>query len=70
MSDPDHPEDVARARRAFLRAVVYAAPAVLTAVQISRAQAQAVSCGPTSCLPRDGCGPSRCPPVLGCPPVR
>ena len=68
-SDEDNP-DVVAARRAFLKAVVYTAPVIATSVQVSRAEAQKGSCGPTSCLPQQGCGPVRCPPALGCPPVR
>jgi len=64
------------ARRAFLRAVAYAAPVVVTVVKVNRAQAQPASCGPNSCPP-DGapcgpngacgpgggpCGPANCPP--------
>jgi len=73
--DPN--KDQQAARRAFLRAVAYTAPAVLTAVQINRAQAQAVSCGPSACPPGGNpcgpgsggcgpgggsCGPNNCPP--------
>jgi hypothetical protein len=60
MSDGDPPEDLLAARRAFLRAVVYTAPLVVSAVQVNRAAGQTrVSCGP----------PPNCPPYSGCPPT-
>jgi len=60
MSDGDAPEDIQAARRAFLRAVVYTAPLVVSAVQVNRAAGQTrVSCGPPN---------QNCPPYVGCPP--
>jgi len=52
--DPE--KDQQAARRAFLRAVAYTAPAVLTVVKVNRAHAQAISCVPTGCLPGGGGG--------------
>jgi hypothetical protein len=56
-------ENIDRARRKLLRALVYAAPLVLSSVVIKPAHAQVASCGPMSC------NPVPCAP-LGCPPIR
>lgn len=64
----DEPEDIQKARRLFLKAGVYAAPAIVAALSITRhADAQTPSCLPSTCLP-NSCAPLTCAPS-GCAPV-
>ena len=58
--------DVDRARRYFLKAAAYAAPAIVATVQLRSAHAQPPSCMPVQCNP--ACAPSNCMPVT-CMPV-
>lgn len=57
-------DEVVLARRKLLKAAIYAAPLVVSAVVVDRAAAQPTpSCGPATCTPNDGpCGPANCPP--------
>jgi hypothetical protein len=52
-----------RARRHFLKAAVYTAPAILAVITVNKARAQP-SCTPTA----QGCQPAVCPPNTGCSP--
>lgn len=59
----DDASDVSRARRYFLKATAYAAPAIVATIQLRRAHAQGGTCNPDTCPPV-----TNCPPILGCPP--
>ncbi len=68
MANEDHDEDekIDRSRRLLMKSAVYAAPVVISFIQVNRAAAQASLCGPqdpNSCVP-DGapCGPDACMP--------
>lgn len=61
----ENDEKVNAARRRLLRIAVYAPPAVLGTVALSKmAGCQAVSCGPQVCNPNNTCGPNNCNPAI------
>jgi hypothetical protein len=65
-SEARSPDGVDAARRRLLRAMVYAAPVVVSTVVVKPAHAQAASCGPTACPPTGPpCSPQGCPPTMG-----
>ena len=61
-------DELDRARRHFLRAAAYTAPAVLATITVNRAHAQP-SCMPTTCNPGtcnpNSCQPQNCMPIVG-----
>lgn len=57
-----------RARRHFLKAAAYTAPAVLATITLNKAHAQTPSCMPSTCMPGI-CNPNGCNPVTGCMPA-
>ena len=57
------PNELDRARRHFLKAAAYTAPAVLATITVNKAHAQQASCMPSTCMP----GP--CNPNVGCMPI-
>ncbi|UCH29436.1 MAG: hypothetical protein JSV06_14435 [Myxococcales bacterium] len=61
------PNELDRARRHFLRAAAYAAPAILATITVDKAGAQAASCNPSTCMP-GVCNPNNCNP-LNCMPL-
>ena len=67
MNDGGETNELDRARRHFLRAAAYVAPAILTTITLNKAHAQA-SCNPSTCMP-GVCNPNGCNPVTGCMPV-
>ncbi|NLY95263.1 MAG: hypothetical protein GXY23_14715 [Myxococcales bacterium] len=68
----DEDARVDAARRKLLKAAVYVAPAVVSAVVVDRAHAQPTpSCTPSICPPQGGpCSPSNCGPNRPCNPNR
>jgi hypothetical protein len=62
---PDDASDVSRARRYFLKATAYAAPAIIATIQLRRAHAQGATCNPDTCPPTT---PVCMPDGAGCPP--
>gem|GEM_PF-2470974 len=63
--DTGESNELDRARRHFLRAAAYAAPAILATVTLNKAHAQG-SCMPTTCNP-GVCNPSTCNPATCMP---
>jgi hypothetical protein len=66
--DAGETNELDRARRYFLKAAAYAAPAVLATITLNKAHAQP-SCQPTTCMPgacnpSSGCQPQNCMPLL------
>jgi hypothetical protein len=55
-------KELDRARRHFLKAAAYTAPAILATITLNKAHAQA------SCMPAT-CPPGSCPPSTGCMPA-
>ncbi|MGB5809406.1 MAG: hypothetical protein WBG86_02675 [Polyangiales bacterium] len=66
VSPKKDPSDVDRARRYFLKAGVYAAPAIVATIQLRRAHAQGPSCMPVTCMPAT-CMPISCMPLTCMP---
>ena len=66
MRDGGDKDDLDRARRYFIKASAYAAPAILTTITLNKAHAQA-TCMPNSCMPA-ACEPMTCMPAM-CMPV-
>lgn len=64
--DVGEPNELDRARRHFLKAAAYTAPAVLATITLNKAHAQA-SCNPSTCMP-GVCNPNDCMP-LSCNPL-
>ena len=66
MNDAGETSELDRARRYFLKAAVYMAPAILATITLNKAHAQAscmpVMCMPGSCMPRT-CMPTTCMPI-------
>jgi hypothetical protein len=66
MNDGGETNELDRARRHFLRATAYIAPAILATITLNKAHAQA-SCMPSTCNPGtcnpNGCNPLTCNPV-------
>ena len=62
------PSELDRARRHFLKAAAYTAPAILATITVNKAHAQA-SCSPSTCMPGacnpNGCMPLNCMPMTG-----
>ena len=56
MNDRGETDELDRARRHFLRATAYIAPAILATITLNKAHAQA-SCMPVTCPP-GACGPN------------
>ena len=58
-----------RARRHFLKAAAYTAPAIVAAITVNKAHAQAscmpTTCAPGACNPSSGCQPQNCMPIVG-----
>jgi len=67
MNDGGETNELDRARRHFLRATAYMAPAILATVTLNKAHAQAPSCMPVACMPA-ACDPVSCMPAT-CMPV-
>ena len=67
MNDGGETNELDRARRHFLRAAAYVAPAILATITLNKAHAQA-SCNPSTCMP-GVCNPNGCNPITGCMPV-
>ncbi|MGD8317968.1 MAG: hypothetical protein PVH21_00765 [Myxococcales bacterium] len=61
-------KELDRARRHFLKAAAYTAPAILATITLNKARAQA-SCNPSTCMPGtcnpNGCNPLNCMPFAG-----
>ncbi|MBW2687767.1 MAG: hypothetical protein JRE19_17910 [Deltaproteobacteria bacterium] len=72
MNDGGETNELDRARRHFLRAATYVAPAILATITLNKAHAQA-SCNPTTCNPGvcnpNNCNPATCNPGSPCMPV-
>jgi hypothetical protein len=66
MTDEGETSELDRARRHFLRATAYMAPAILATITLNKAHAQQPSCMPTTnpCAPNLGCMPG-----AGCMPT-
>ena len=64
--DVGEPTELDRARRYFLKAAVYTAPAILATITLNKAHAQP-SCNPSTCMP-GACNPNGCMP-LQCMPM-
>jgi hypothetical protein len=60
MNDAGETNELDRARRHFLRATAYMAPAILATITLNKAHAQA-SCMPATCMP-GACMPTTCMP--------
>jgi len=61
--DPNENEPIDRARRLLMKSAVYAAPVVISFIQVNRAAAQASRCGPDFiCNPGHPCNPGNCMP--------
>ncbi|MBW1907133.1 MAG: hypothetical protein JRJ24_17890 [Deltaproteobacteria bacterium] len=67
MNDGGETNELDRARRHFLRATAYIAPAILATVTLNKAHAQQPSCMPVTCMPA-ACDPISCMPA-SCMPV-
>ena len=67
MNDGGETNELDRARRHFLRATAYIAPAILATVTLNKAHAQQPSCMPVTCMPA-ACDPVSCMPA-SCMPV-
>jgi hypothetical protein len=69
MNDGGETNELDRARRHFLRAAAYVAPAILATITLNKAHAQAscmpVTCAPSGCSPNAGCMPTVCMPSTG-----
>lgn len=65
-NDAGDRNELDRARRHFLKAATYTAPAILATITLNRAHAQAASCNPSTCAP-GVCNPNDCMP-LACMP--
>ena len=69
MNDGGETNELDRARRHFLRATAYVAPAILATITLNKAHAQAscmpVTCAPVGCAPNAGCMPTVCMPAVG-----
>jgi hypothetical protein len=65
--DAGDTNELSRARRHFLKAAAYTAPAILATITLNKAHAQA-SCMPATCTP-GVCNPNGCNPVTGCNPA-
>lgn len=64
--DAGEPTELDRARRYFLKAAAYTAPAILATITLNKAHAQTASCNPSTCMPGacppNGCNPLNCMP--------
>jgi len=65
MTDEGETSELDRARRHFLRATAYVAPAILATITLNKAHAQA-SCSPSTCMP-GVCNPNGCNPLICMP---
>ena len=65
MNDGGGTNELDRARRHFLKAAGYIAPAILATITLNKAHAQA-SCMPATCNPGT-CNPNSCNPVTCAP---
>jgi hypothetical protein len=67
MTDGGETNELDRARRHFLRATAYMAPAILATITLNKAHAQPscmpVTCMPATCNPIAPCMPATCMPV-------
>ena len=63
MNDRGETDELNRARRHFLRATAYIAPAILATITLNKAHAQTPSCMPVTCMP------ATCDPVAPCMPA-
>ena len=72
MNDAGETDELDRARRHFLRAATYVAPAILATITLNKAHAQGASCNPSTCNPGvcnpNGCNPVTCNPGSPCMP--
>ena len=65
MTDEGETSELDGARRHFLRATAYMAPAILATITLNKAHAQ-TSCNPSTCMP-GACNPAGCMPLTCMP---